>query len=555
MSIRRAYLGAALDAVAAGGGCPEPDPSDAWQLAVASFIAGERLDFARGRELADAALRALAPDADAVARVTAAGASGMAAAADLTAGEWTDAAPGLTPSGDPLVDALPHLDALEAGDEAEFARYLLAEAALSCGRLELAAALPLPDPARFLPRDGAPHPFATVFTVLAARVAAFHGRIPDAHAVLDGAASALPLYALLLDATRALVAGNASELAATRELADRVVQTRPEPRDRISAGCYLLASYGLLGFYDIPSAAALLLAAGGDADLEHLLVTDRAIGFELLAHAALVDGDLGAAEAWGARAEPLAGSPIANATVLRTRSRILFGRGEFAAARDAAVRASELGRAEGRMIEAIEADMLASRAELAAGQSGAASRRLQALAQDAARTGFEAGVRNAAVQLRLAGRRLRPFAGTGWTGLSEREREVAELMLEGLTNGEIAGRLYLSAHTVRAHVSRVLAAFGVASRVAFAARLTVDARQPDDADAALDGLTERQRAVVAVLATGASNTQIAEQLGISVKTVEKHLHEIMRRLGVTTRVGVLRLLAPVRDETAPPLPR
>jgi len=40
--------------------------------------------------------------------------------------------------------------------------------------------------------------------------------------------------------------------------------------------------------------------------------------------------------------------------------------------------------------------------------------------------------------------------------LTEREREVLELMAEGLTNVGIAKRLYLSERTVEAHVRHVL---------------------------------------------------------------------------------------------------
>jgi DNA-binding NarL/FixJ family response regulator len=45
--------------------------------------------------------------------------------------------------------------------------------------------------------------------------------------------------------------------------------------------------------------------------------------------------------------------------------------------------------------------------------------------------------------------------------LTEREREVLELMAEGLTNTGIAKRLYLSERTVEAHVRHVLIKLGV----------------------------------------------------------------------------------------------
>lgn len=48
--------------------------------------------------------------------------------------------------------------------------------------------------------------------------------------------------------------------------------------------------------------------------------------------------------------------------------------------------------------------------------------------------------------------------------LTEREREVLALMVEGLTNPQIAQRLYVSRSTVKFHVSSVLAKLGAASR-------------------------------------------------------------------------------------------
>ncbi len=48
--------------------------------------------------------------------------------------------------------------------------------------------------------------------------------------------------------------------------------------------------------------------------------------------------------------------------------------------------------------------------------------------------------------------------------LTEREREVLALMIEGLNNTQIAGRLEVSPSTIKSHVSNILSKLGVASR-------------------------------------------------------------------------------------------
>jgi NarL family two-component system response regulator LiaR len=48
--------------------------------------------------------------------------------------------------------------------------------------------------------------------------------------------------------------------------------------------------------------------------------------------------------------------------------------------------------------------------------------------------------------------------------LTERERAVLALMIEGLNNTQIAGRLHVSPSTIKSHVSNILSKLGVASR-------------------------------------------------------------------------------------------
>ena len=54
--------------------------------------------------------------------------------------------------------------------------------------------------------------------------------------------------------------------------------------------------------------------------------------------------------------------------------------------------------------------------------------------------------------------------------LSEREVEVLQLIAEGLTNQEIATRLYLSLHTVKVHARNIYAKLGVSNRTGAVAR-------------------------------------------------------------------------------------
>jgi DNA-binding CsgD family transcriptional regulator len=76
------------------------------------------------------------------------------------------------------------------------------------------------------------------------------------------------------------------------------------------------------------------------------------------------------------------------------------------------------------------------------------------------------------------GRGPRGRPAMGWDSLTTAEREVAALVAEGLTNPQIAERLFVRPATVKTHVSHIFAKVGVSTRAELAA---LAARQRDAA--------------------------------------------------------------------------
>ena len=71
---------------------------------------------------------------------------------------------------------------------------------------------------------------------------------------------------------------------------------------------------------------------------------------------------------------------------------------------------------------------------------------------------------------RISGRRAGPD-----DALTASERRVAELVAAGLSNKEVAAQLFISVHTIEAHLSHVYAKLGIRSRTQLARRLSASA--------------------------------------------------------------------------------
>ena len=78
-----------------------------------------------------------------------------------------------------------------------------------------------------------------------------------------------------------------------------------------------------------------------------------------------------------------------------------------------------------------------------------------------------AGLRSIGAHPGARGPRRRP--ADGWESLTATERAVSLLVAEGLTNGAVARRMYVSPHTVNTHLRHVFAKLGVSNRVELAA--------------------------------------------------------------------------------------
>ena len=148
------------------------------------------------------------------------------------------------------------------------------------------------------------------------------------------------------------------------------------------------------------------------------------------------------------------------------------------------------GLVDGEVEPALEAVASARRAPLLVEHAGACEDAAELLARGGRRdeaaallaealeryeqAGADAWAGRVRAQLRALGVRPAPRGprhrpAAGWQSLTATERAVSLLVAEGLTNGAVARRLYISPHTVNTHLRHVFAKLRVADWVALAA--------------------------------------------------------------------------------------
>lgn len=170
-----------------------------------------------------------------------------------------------------------------------------------------------------------------------------------------------------------------------------------------------------------------------------------------------------------------AGAPLAP-EVPTVRSLALRCRGLVDDDVDALLEAVALARKTPLLIEHTGACEDAATLLARTGRRDEAAARLSEALDRYEQAGADAWARRVRARLRALGARpgargTRQRPTRGWEGLTPTEQAVSQLVAEGLTNGAVAKRLYISPHTVNTHLRHVFTKLGVTNRVELAAEV------------------------------------------------------------------------------------
>jgi DNA-binding NarL/FixJ family response regulator len=163
-----------------------------------------------------------------------------------------------------------------------------------------------------------------------------------------------------------------------------------------------------------------------------------------------------------------AGTEAMRAAVRSAEGAVAASAGDHDAARRHFEDAVDLYERSGSVFETGRARLDLARSLTALGRRDAAATEARAAREAFARIGA-AGEAERAAALLGDGQGAAASAPPRVPGLSRRESEVLGLVAQGLSNGEIAERLFLSDHTVKRHVANILTKLDLPSRAAAAA--------------------------------------------------------------------------------------
>jgi DNA-binding NarL/FixJ family response regulator/tetratricopeptide (TPR) repeat protein len=322
------------------------------------------------------------------------------------------------------------------------------------------------------------------------------GRLAEAIEAIDGGVESARLansaqdlaWRLHVRSSAALAAGDIETALSTAEEAMKLTRELEE-QNFVSAYPGLGLAAALLPSGNPARAVEVLVGSAGGGELPLIPGGWRAMAHELLAHCYLELGRRDDAAIAAALAEATAaavGLPMAIAWAERAVAAVALDAGEPAAAAERALASAAAAERAGAVVEAALSRTLAGRALAQAGGAAEAATALERAAAELDACGAPRYRDAAERELRKQGhhihRRTRPGTadGRGLETLTERELEVARLVVDRKTNAEIAAELFLSVKTIETHMRNLFRKLDVPSRVEVARTVErADRSEPD----------------------------------------------------------------------------